>query len=50
MHYDLILKIINFLSYCIRKNEGKYCETVYDTSGKNLIWSIKYSGVVLNNI
>ena len=28
----------------------KYCETVYERSGKNMFWSIKYSGEVLSQL
>ena len=33
----------------IKKHVMKYCETVYERSGKNLFWSIKNSGENLIN-
>ena len=32
----------------IKVKVTKYCETVYERSGKNLYWSIKNSGEVLS--
>ena len=34
----------------IKKHGIKYCEKVYERSGKNLFWSIKYSCEVLNKL
>ena len=43
----------NILTSCltaIKKHLIKYCENVYERSGKNLFWSIKNSGELLNNL
>ena len=40
----------NFLSYYYQKHVIKYCEKVYERSGKNLFWSIKNSCEVLNKL
>ena len=32
------------------KHVIKYCEKVYESSGKNLFWSIKNSGEILDNL
>ena len=34
----------------IRKHVIKYCDKVYERSGKNLFWSIKNSNGVLNKL
>ena len=34
----------------IKKHVIKYCTTVYERNGKNLIWYIKYSGEILNEL
>ena len=33
-----------------KKKIIRYCEKVYERSGKNLFWSIKHSGEVLNKL
>ena len=40
----------NLLSYYYQKHVIKYCEKVYERSGKNLFWSIKHSYEVLNKL
>ena len=43
----------NKLTLCltaIKKHLIKYCEKVYERSGKNIIWSIQNSGKVLNTL
>ena len=44
------IKIANLLSHYYQKHVIKYCEKVYERSGKNLIWSIKNSCEVLNKL
>ena len=44
------IKIANLLSYYYQKHVIKYCEKVYERSGKNLFWSIKNSCEVLNKL
>ena len=39
-------KFVDFLSYYLQKHVIKYCDKVYERSGKNLIWSIKKSNEV----
>ena len=34
----------------IKNHVIKYCTTVYERNGKNLVWSIKNSGEILNNL
>ena len=34
----------------VKKNVIKYCERVYESSGKNLFWSIKNSGEILDKL
>ena len=48
MYDNINFKIVNVLSYCYQKHVIKYCKKVYERSGKNLFWSIKKSGEVLN--
>ena len=40
------------LTLCLTavKNVIKYCEKVYERSGKNLFWSIKNSGEILDKL
>ena len=38
------------MSYSCYKHFIKYCEKVYERSGKNLFWSIKNSGEILDKI
>ena len=49
----LVLQL-NFLNYLLRASLLskiiRYCEIVYERSGKNLFWSIKNSGEVLNKL
>ena len=44
------IKIANLLSYYYQKYVIKYCEKVYERSGKNLFWSTKNSCEVLNKL
>ena len=44
------IKIANLLSYYYQKHVIKYCEKVYERSGKNLFWSIKNSCEVLKKL
>ena len=34
----------------VKKHVIKYCEKVYERSGKNLFWSIKNSGKILDKL
>ena len=49
MHDHRTIKIANLLSYYYQKHI-KYCEKVYERSGKNLSWSIKNSCEGLNKL
>ena len=50
MHDYRTIKIANLLSYYYQKHVIKYCEKVYERSGKNLFWAIKNSCEVLNKL
>ena len=41
-------KLLTSCLTAIKANVIKYCETVYERSGKNMFWSIKNSGEVLS--
>ena len=43
-------KLLTFCLTTIKKHVIKYCEKVYEWSGKNLFWSIKKSCEVLNKL
>ena len=43
-------KLLTSCLTAIKKHLIKYCEKVYERSGKNLFWSIKNSGEVLNKL
>ena len=55
---DLLLILVlvrqqNFLNCkprVLKKRVYKYCEKVYERSGKNLFWSIKNSGEILDKL
>ena len=38
------------MSYSCKKHVIKYCEKVYERLGKNLFWSIKNSGEILDKL
>ena len=38
------------MSYSVKKHVIKYCEKVYERSRKNLFWSIKISGEILDTL
>ena len=38
------------MSYGCQKHVIKYCEKIYERSGKNLFWSIKTSGEVVDKL
>ena len=50
MYHYRTIKIANLSSYYYQKHVIKYCEKVYERSGKNLFWSIKNSCEVLNKL
>ena len=50
MHDYRTIKIAYLLSYYYQKHVIKYCENVYERSGKNFFWSIKNSCEVLNKL
>ena len=50
MHEYRTIEITNLLSYYYQNHVIKYCENVYERSGKNLFWSIKNSCEVLNKV
>ena len=41
---------LNLVSYSCQKTCYQYCEKVYERSGKNLFWSIKKSGEILDKL
>ena len=41
-------KLLTSCLIAVKHHAIRYCEKVYDRSGKNLFWSIKNSGEVLN--
>lgn len=43
-------KLLTSCLTAIKKNVIKYCDKVYEWSGKNLFWSIKNSNEVLNKL
>ena len=42
-------KVLTSCLAAVKNHVIRYCEKVYERSGKNLFWSIKNSGEVLNN-
>ena len=38
------------MPHCFQNHVIRYCEKVYGRSGKNLFWSIKNSGEILNKL
>ena len=50
MHDYRTIKIANPCLTTIKNHVIKYCEKVYERSGKNLFWSIKNSCEVLNKL
>ena len=48
----MITELSKLLTFCLAavKNVIKYCEKVYDISVKNLFWSIKNSGEILDKL
>ena len=47
---DKIKCIQQFLHKLLKNHVIKYCTTVYERNGKNLFWSIKNSGEILNKL
>ena len=43
-------KLLTSCLTAIKKHVIKYCEKVYERSGKNLFWSIKNSGEILDKL
>ena len=43
-------KLLTSCLTAVKKHVIKYCEKVYKRSGKNLFWSIKNSGEILDNL
>ena len=43
-------KLLTSCLTAVKNQVIRYCEKVYEWSGKNLFWSIKNSGEVLNNL
>ena len=41
-------KLLTSCLTAVKKHVIKYCEKVYERSGKNLFWSIKNSGEIIN--
>ena len=49
----LVPKLSKLLTSClttVKNHVIRYCEKVYERSGKNLFWSVKNSGEVLNKL
>ena len=46
---ELSIILTSFLT-AIKNHVIKYCETVFEKNGKNLLWSIKNSGEILNKL
>ena len=44
------LKLLTSCLTAVKNHVIRYCEKVYERSGKNLFWSIKNSGAVLNKL
>ena len=44
------LKLLTSCLTAVKNHVIRYCEKVYERSGKNLFWSIKSSGEVLNKL
>ena len=42
--------MVNSCLTAVRKHVIKYCEKVYERSGKNVFWSIKNSGDILDKL
>ena len=45
-----LLKLLTSCLTAVKNHAIRYCEKVYERSGKNLFWSIKNSGEVLNKL
>ena len=43
-------KLLTSCLTAVKKHVIKYCEKVYERSGKNLFWSIKNSGEILDKL
>ena len=43
-------KLLSSCLTAVKNHVIRYCEKVYERSGKNWFWSIKYSGEVLNKL
>ena len=43
-------KLLTSCLTAVKNHVIRYCEKVYESSGKNLFWSIKNSGEVLNKL
>ena len=47
---NLLSKLLTSCLTAVKKHVIKYCEKVYERSGKNLFWSIKNSGEILDKL
>ena len=43
-------KLLTSCLTAVKNHVIRYCEKVYERSGKNLFWSLKHSGEVLNKL
>ena len=43
-------KLLTSCLTAVKEDVIKYCEKVYERSGENLFWSIKYSGKILDKL
>ena len=46
----VLSKLLTWCLTAVKKHVIKYCEKVYERSGKNLFWSIKNSGEILDKL
>ena len=45
-----LFKLLTSCLTAVKKHDIKYCEEVYERSSKNLFWSIKNSGEILDKL
>ena len=50
MYDNKLSKLLTSCLTAVKKHVIKYCEKVYERSGKNLFWSIKNSGEILDKL
>ena len=50
MYYYWVVIILTACLTAIKNHVIKYCETVFKRNGKNLFWSVKNTGEILNKL